>query len=59
MRIERGHGNDEAWRRRFCAALAAIGYDDVLSIERENIALPPVDGVAQSVALLRRVMPGA
>ena len=54
-----GHGNDEAWWRRFCAALAAIGYDDVLSIEHEDMALPPVEGVAQSVALLRRVMPSA
>ncbi len=52
-----GQGNDEAWWRRFCAALAAIGYDDVLSIEHEDMALPPVEGVAQSVALLRRVMP--
>src|SRR5216684_8059138 len=54
-----GHGSDEAWWRRFCAALAAIGYDDVLSIEHEDMELPPVEGVAQSVALLRRVMPGA
>jgi len=52
-----GHGSDEAWWWRFCAALARVGYDDVLSIEHEDMALPPVDGVAQSVALLRRVMP--
>jgi sugar phosphate isomerase/epimerase len=50
-----GRGQDEAWWRQFCAALAAIGYDDVLSIEHEDMALPPIDGVAQSVALLRRV----
>jgi len=31
----------------------------VLSIEHEDLALPPIDGVKQSVALLRRVMPGA
>jgi len=54
-----GHGSDEAWWRRFCAALAAIGYDDVLSIEHEDMELPPIEGVAQSVALLRRVMPHA
>ena len=36
-----------------------IGYEDVLSIEHEDLALPPIDGVKQSVALLRRVMPGA
>ncbi len=54
-----GRGQDEAWWRRFCQALAAIGYDDVLSIEHEDLALPPIEGVAQSVALLRRVMPSA
>ena len=53
-----GRGQKEAWWRRFCEALLAIGYDDVLSIEHEDLALPPIDGVAQSVALLRRVMPG-
>ena len=52
-----GHGHDDDWWRGFCAALTAIGYDDVLSIEHEDMALPPVDGVAQSVALLRRVIP--
>ncbi|MFI4987521.1 MAG: sugar phosphate isomerase/epimerase family protein, partial [Alphaproteobacteria bacterium] len=51
-----GHGQDEAWWCRFCAALAAVGYDDVLSIEHEDMALPPLEGVAQSVALLRRAL---
>jgi sugar phosphate isomerase/epimerase len=51
-----GRGQDEAWWRRFCQALAAVGYDDVLSIEHEDMALPPLDGVARSVALLRRVI---
>jgi sugar phosphate isomerase/epimerase len=51
-----GHGRDEAWWRRFCRALTTVGYDDVLSIEHEDFSLPPLDGVAQSVALLRRVI---
>ena len=51
-----GRGHDEAWWRRFCQALAAIGYDDALSIEHEDLALPPIEGVRQSVALLRRVI---
>jgi sugar phosphate isomerase/epimerase len=51
-----GHGHDLAWWRRFCQALAFIGYDDVLSIEHEDFALPPIDGVRQSVALLRQAM---
>ena len=53
--LGRGHG--EAWWHQFCQALAAVGYDDVLSIEHEDLALPPLDGVAESVALLRRVIP--
>jgi sugar phosphate isomerase/epimerase len=51
-----GRGHDESWWRHFCQALAAIGYDDVLSIEHEDLAFPPIDGVKQSVALLRRVI---
>jgi sugar phosphate isomerase/epimerase len=51
-----GRGHDEAWWRRFCRGLAANGYDDVLSIEHEDLALPPIDGVRQSVTLLRRVI---
>jgi sugar phosphate isomerase/epimerase len=51
-----GHGHDLDWWRRFCQALAAIGYDDVLSIEHEDFVLSPIDGVRQSVALLRQAM---
>jgi sugar phosphate isomerase/epimerase len=51
-----GHGHDGNWWRHFCQALAAVGYDDVLSIEHEDMALPPLEGVRQSVELLRRVM---
>jgi sugar phosphate isomerase/epimerase len=53
------HGHDETWWRRFCRALAAIDYDDVLSIEHEDLALAPLEGVAQSVALLHRVITSA
>ena len=51
-----GHGHGETWWRSFYQALAAIGYDDVLSIEHEDLALPPLEGIVQSVALLRRVI---
>ena len=54
-----GHGHDESWWRAFCRALRAAGYDDVLSIEHEDQALPPLDGVRQSVVLLRRAIPAA
>jgi sugar phosphate isomerase/epimerase len=52
-----GRGHDESWWRHFCQALTAIGYDGVLSIEHEDLAFPTIDGVKQSVALLRRVIP--
>jgi sugar phosphate isomerase/epimerase len=48
-----GDGHDPTWWRAFCAALRSSGYDDVLSIEHEDLALSPLDGVGRSVALLR------
>jgi sugar phosphate isomerase/epimerase len=54
--ITLGYGHDEAWWRAFVAALAAAGYDGVLSIEHEDPAMSAVEGVEKSVALLRRVI---
>jgi sugar phosphate isomerase/epimerase len=48
-----GDGHGAAWWRDFCAALRAAGYDDVLSIEHEDLALPPEQGVRRSVAVLQ------
>jgi sugar phosphate isomerase/epimerase len=36
--------------------LRLVGYDDVLSIEHEDQALPPLEGVRRSVELLRSVI---
>jgi sugar phosphate isomerase/epimerase len=54
--ITLGRGHGEPWWREFVAALEAAGYDDVLSIEHEDPAQSPVEGVEESVALLRRVL---
>lgn len=51
-----GRGQEEVWWRRFCAELRTAGYDDVLSIEHEDQALSPLDGVSKSVRLLREVI---
>jgi sugar phosphate isomerase/epimerase len=51
-----GYGHGEAWWRRFCAALRMVGYNDVLSIEHEDTAMAPLEGVRKSVRLLREVM---
>lgn len=48
-----GDGHDTEWWRAFVATLRAIGYDDVLSIEHEDITLPPLAGAQRSVELLR------
>lgn len=53
-----GLGHDDAWWRKFCAALRAVGYDYVLSIEHEDMTMSPLEGVRRSVDLLKRVMPG-
>jgi sugar phosphate isomerase/epimerase len=54
--ITLGYGRDEAWWRDFVAALAAEGYDGVLSIEHEDPAMSAVEGVEKSVELLRSVI---
>jgi sugar phosphate isomerase/epimerase len=51
-----GDGHDPAWWQRFCTALRAAGYDDVLSIEHEDVSLPPIDGVRRSAELLAAII---
>ncbi len=51
-----GYGHDVRWWKEFCGLLRLVGYDDVLSIEHEDLLLPPLDGVRKSVALLREVL---
>lgn len=51
-----GVGHDALWWKQFCAALKLAGYDDVLSIEHEDLLLSPEEGVRRSVALLREAI---
>jgi sugar phosphate isomerase/epimerase len=51
-----GYGNGEDFWRSFCLALRRVGYDGVLSIEHEDMAMAPMEGMRKSVELLRRVM---
>jgi sugar phosphate isomerase/epimerase len=51
-----GYGHGEQWWSEFVAALAAVGYDGVLSIEHEDFMLSPVEGMEKTVALLDRVV---
>lgn len=50
-----GYGHGEDFWRAFCLALRRVGYDGVLSIEHEDMALSPMEGLRKSVELLRRV----
>jgi sugar phosphate isomerase/epimerase len=51
-----GYGHGEVWWRDFVTLLRQNGYEDVLSIEHEDSALPPLVGVKKSVELLRNVI---
>jgi sugar phosphate isomerase/epimerase len=53
-----GYGHSAEWWARFTAELAAVGYNDVLSIEHEDSMLDPVEGVRKTVALLNSVAIG-
>jgi sugar phosphate isomerase/epimerase len=50
-----GYGNGEDFWRAFCMALRRARYDEALSIEHEDMALSPMEGMRKSVELLRRV----
>ena len=51
-----GYGHAELWWRDFVSQLKQIGYDDVLSIEHEDLNLPPLVGVERSVDLLKNII---
>ena len=53
--ITLGYGHGETWWRQFCTALKLAGYDDVLSIEHEDMMMSPMEGMRKSVDLLRKV----
>jgi sugar phosphate isomerase/epimerase len=53
-----GSVHDRAWWSSFVAALAAVGYDDVLSIENEDAGLPPEAAVEQAAAFMRPIVAG-
>jgi sugar phosphate isomerase/epimerase len=40
----------------FIAALRAVGYDDVLSIENEDVSLPPEEAVAKTASFIRPLL---
>jgi sugar phosphate isomerase/epimerase len=51
-----GFGHDESWWREFVLLLRQGGYDDVLSIEHEDVSMPPLDGVRKTITLLSSII---
>ncbi len=51
-----GHPGGQQFWGRFLADLRAGGYDGVLSIEHEDVQMDAVEGVEQTIRLLREVL---
>ena len=51
-----GRGHDASWWRGFTQSLRNAGYDGALSIEHEDQSLSPLEGVSESVELLRETL---
>lgn len=50
-----GYGHSDSWWRDFILLLRQVGYNDVLSIEHEDVSMSPIEGVKKSVELLQRI----
>jgi sugar phosphate isomerase/epimerase len=51
-----GYGHPESFWRDFVTLLHQVGYDDVLSIEHEDLSMTPLQGVKKSVEFLERII---
>jgi sugar phosphate isomerase/epimerase len=51
-----GAVHDATWWSSFIAALQEVGYDDVVSIENEDLTLSEVAGVEESAAFIRPLL---
>jgi sugar phosphate isomerase/epimerase len=47
-----GRGHERAFWSAFVEALREVGYDDVLSIENEDVSQPAEDGVSEAAAFI-------
>jgi sugar phosphate isomerase/epimerase len=51
-----GYGHPESFWRDFVTLLHQVGYNDVLSIEHEDLSMTPLQGVKKSVEFLERII---
>lgn len=56
--ITLGYGHGETWWKQFCTELNIAGYDDVLSIEHEDMMMSPMEGMRKSIAVLHKAAIG-
>jgi sugar phosphate isomerase/epimerase len=52
-----GYGQGEQTWRNFVSALRAVDYDDVLSMEHEDLLFSPDEGLRKGVELLQQLIP--
>ena len=51
-----GYGHGESWWRDFILLLRQVGYNDVLSIEHEDVSMSPLEGVRKTVTFLQNII---
>ena len=51
-----GYGHDKLWWKQFIAALKMKGYDDVVSIEANDLLMSDVDTIGRSAEFLLDVL---
>jgi sugar phosphate isomerase/epimerase len=51
-----GYGHSESWWRDFVLLLRQVGYNDVLSIEHEDVSMSAIEGVRKSVQFLKNII---
>ncbi len=51
-----GYGHGDSWWRDFILLLRQVGYNDVLSIEHEDVSMAPLEGVKKSVQFLENII---
>jgi len=51
-----GYGHSDSWWREFVLLLRQVGYNDVLSIEHEDVSMSPLEGVKKTIAFLENIV---
>jgi len=51
-----GYGHGESWWREFVLLLRQVGYNDVLSIEHEDVSMAPLEGVKKTISFLTNII---